>query len=204
MSRTYDRVLKYIRTDHFFDSHVIEKVGPTTWLCHKNESMISSFYVTTQPGAIIMWGDMGETIFTIYGKQNAIHWGRRNFRRTDTYYPFTKLSLQLRERVFSTEDATDYLKERVEEAKTSSVLDAEDLARAEKMLKKWEIDSGNEPHEDQDAWWLLWHEFDDPDAPDMTDWPQRTYWTFFCLCWFFSHVSADDPRFSEAWNIGQK
>jgi hypothetical protein len=201
MSRTYDRLIEEIQRRRFFDNHHIEKRGPTTWRCRvQGEGGINAFYVTTQPGAIIMWGDLGELIFTIYGAPNAFHWGRRNFRRTDTYYPFTKLALDMRDKRFSTEDATDYLKERVEEAKTSSVLDAEDLARAEKMLKTWEIRCGNEPHEDEAEWWRLWSEFDDPDAPDMRDWKPRIYWCFFCLCWFFSHVSADDPRFSEAWN----
>ena len=198
MSRTYDRILAEIQRGRSFDNHVIEKISATTWFCHKNESMISSFYITTQPGAIIMWGDLGEAIYTIYGRQNAFHWGRRNFRREDTYYPFTKLSLQMRDQEFSTEDATDFLKERHEECKTSTVHDDEDTYRAKKMLKRWKEVSGNEPHEDEDEWWKLWAEFDDPDAPDMRDWTTRTYWTFFCLCWFFSHVSADDPRFSEA------
>jgi hypothetical protein len=200
MSRTYDRCIKQIQQDQYFDKHVIEKRGPTTWFCHKNEGSISSFYITCQPGAIIMWGDLGEVIYTIYGRQNGIHWGKRNFRRTDTYYPFTKLSLQMRDKVFSTEDATDFLKERYEECKTSTVHDEQDTERAKKMLEKWKEVSGNESHEDEGEWWKLHYEFDDPDAPDMRDWTTRTYWTFFCLCWFFSHVSADDPRFSEAWN----
>ena len=53
MSRTYDRILNCIQRDHTFDGHVIEKVGPTTWVCHKNKSSIRSFYISTQPGA--MW-----------------------------------------------------------------------------------------------------------------------------------------------------
>jgi len=201
MSRTYDRILKYIQTDRYFDGHVIEKIGPVTWFCHRpKHGSTSSFYISTQPGAIIMWGDMGEAIYTIYGKANAFHWGRRNFRPNDTYYPFTKLSSQMRDKVFSTEDATDFLKERYEECKTSSVHDDEDAERAKKMLDAWEEQSGNEPHEDEAVWWSIHHEFDDSDAADMRDWTERTYWCFSCLCWFFTHVSADDERFKEAWN----
>lgn len=200
---TYKRILAQIKRNKRFDEFLIKKVGPSTWFCHKpGDGSMGSFFVSTQPGAILMWGDMGEAIYTIYGG-SSIAWGKRNFRPDDTYYPFTKLSPQLREQVFSTEEATAYLVERVEEAKTSPVHDDEDLDRAEKMLKEWRDVCGNDPHEDENAWWTLWYDFDDPDAPDMREFTPRVWWTFFCLCWFFSHVSADDERFKEAYTLAK-
>jgi hypothetical protein len=201
---TYDRILAQIKRNRQFDEHVIKKVGPTTWFCHRpGHGSMGSFFVSTQHGAILMWGDMGETIYMIYGGSSIV-WGKRNFHPDNTYYPLTKLSPAHRIEQFSTEAATDYLKERVEEAKTSTVLDEKALDRAEEMLSEWKDRCGNEYYEDEGEWWRLWSEFDDPDAPNMREFVPRVWWTFFCLCWFFSHVSADDERFKEAYGAWSK
>ena len=195
MTSVFDKLLDQIRRTRYFDEHVIKKIGPSTWFCHRpGNGSIQSFYVTCQPGAIIMWGDLGETIYCIYGGSSIV-WGKRNFNFHDSYYPFTKLSPQMREERFSAERATAYLKERVEEAKTSSVLDEDDLARAEKMLAEWKDRCG---HEDEAEWWKLCSEHDEDDPPGMRELVPRVYLCYFCLCWFFSHVNADDERFKEA------
>jgi hypothetical protein len=189
-------MFEQIKNEDYFDKHQIKKLGPTTWWCHvPGQGGIQSYYVSIQPGAIIMWGDVGEAIYLIYGG-NPIVWGKRNFRFPDhySYYPFTKLSPQLRDEQFRTEDATVYLKNAIKEAGTIA-----EERQAKKMLEAWKERSGNEPHEDEGAWWSMWDEFGTPDAPDMRGLSARTYWCFFCLCWFFSHVSADDERFKEAY-----
>lgn len=200
--RTFEKILKQIQRDDWFDKHVVKKVRATTWFCHKHgEGSIQSFWVTVQPGAIVMWGDMGEAIYTVYGG-SSMAWGKRNFRFPDacSYYPFTKLAPQMREERFSTEAATDYLKQQVEEAKTSAVLDEDDLARAEKMLAEWEDRRTDDPREDEAAWWTLWSDFGDPDAPDMCEFTPRVYWPYFCLCWFFAQADISDERFTEAYS----
>lgn len=198
---TYERILAQIQRNRTFDKHVIKKVGPTTWFCHRpGHGSMGSWFVSCQPGAILMWGDMGESIYTIYGGSSIV-WGKRNFHPDNTYYPLTKLSTQLRDERFSSEAATAYLEERVEEARTSGVLDAADLERARAMLARWKDRCGGEYYEDEAEWWKLWSDFDDPDAPNMREFVPRVWWTFFCLCWFFSHVSADDERFKEAFAL---
>jgi hypothetical protein len=196
-----EKILEQIKREQLFDKHIIEKVAENTWFCRvPGEGNIQSFYVCTPPGAVICYGDMGELIFTIYGG-NPLRWGKRNFKPRNCYYPFTKISSLIRQtKHFVPKDADEWLEERLEEAETSEVHDDEDVKRCKSMKAEWKvIRSVYDDDELERKWWDLHMENGHDEAPNMRDYPTRVYWTYQCLCWFFTQVGPTDERFQPEW-----
>jgi hypothetical protein len=46
-----------------FTEHVAEQRGDKEWFCHKPRTGIYGFHVIIRPGAVVVYGDIGEAIF---------------------------------------------------------------------------------------------------------------------------------------------
>lgn len=195
---TIHKALKEIRERHYFDEHEIERVRHGVWLASKRTTQMGSFYVVDAPGALLMYGDLGELTFLHYSHESSLMWGKRNFDPNYPYYPMTKLVPQLREQRFVPKEADDWLDERIEECKTSRVLDEKNAAHWKKIKARWddEVDKFD-IHEAERQWWEINSEEGECDPPGCRDWTTTVAFCFQAFCWFFTHVSKDDPRFSE-------
>lgn len=205
MQSLYKKLLDAATKGQWYDKHEIERVRFGLWRCSRPETRMGSFWVAYNGPALVVFGDLGEMILLPYDA-NALRWAKNTkFDPAYPYYPMTKLSPQMRQREFQPDEATAYLEERVEECKTSHVLDEDDLARWSKMLKDWK-DRLLYVGEDrlQDEWYTLWSDHDMDDPPDCTEWSERLIRVYLALCWFMSHVSWDDPRFTEELHEHQK
>lgn len=190
-----DRIYNEVCTRQTFDGHEITRERFGVWHCGKKNTNNLSFYVVLAPGMLMLYGDIGEIIFLPYAK-NALQWaGSDTFRAEYPYYPMTKLSPQMREKEFLPEEATDWIKQWIREARKQG--DKEEVRGYIKMARDWKEQLHDSECEAETAWYALCQDHGVDDPPSCRDFPSRTYYCFQAMCWFMTHVNAEDPRFAE-------
>jgi len=197
MTELHHCLLAQARKDKWLDTHEIKRIRFGLWHCAKPGTRMGSFNVAYNGSALVVFGDLGEMIL-LPNDANAFRWAKNTtFNPENPYYPLTKLSPQMRDKEFQADEALAYLKERVEECKTSTVLDERDLNKWTKMLKEWEEYPHDEHWEQESYWHQLWSDHDLDDPADCRSWTPRVLWVYTALCWFMGKVEWEDPRFKE-------
>lgn len=148
------------------------------------------------PGTIAVVGDLGDMVLRV-NHSRPLRWalGSR-FRPEEPYYPMTKLSRFTKNEMFMVEDATDYLAERIQEARRDGSREwAKSYISAMREWKSYPF--LDQPREAEHKWGDLMYELGDDDPPSCRDHTTGTYFRYQALCWFMQHVNPDDPRFAE-------
>lgn len=190
-----DRIYKETCDRKTFDRHEITRERFGVWYCGQKNTGNLSFRVVTATGMLMLYGDLGEIIF-LPNDRHALRWAYGDtFRAEFPYYPMTKLSPQMREKEFLPEDATSWINDQIRQYRKDG--DPETVKDYIKMAREWKNHLHASDVEAEASWYALCsdHQIDDP--PTCRDFPPRTYLCFQAMCWFMSHVSEADPRFSE-------
>lgn len=189
-----DQVLDRVRANKTFDRHEITRERFGVWYCGAKDTGNMSFRVVVAPGMLMLYGDIGEIIFLPYAK-NTLAWAVGSFQPEYPYYPMTKLSHHMREKEFQSDEVEGWLLEKVRENRKSR--DNKWTKHYIDLVRRWRESDRDGLHQAERSWHELCYTSNLDDPPTFTDYPTGIYLCFQAMCWFMSHVSADDPRFSE-------
>lgn len=171
-----------------FAGHVLKSEG-AHWLCGRPGSSSYSFRVYLPPGAVIVWGDIGEATI-LHSDRDSLGWLTRAAGRGE--YPDYCLgkvaALSGDKREFFSGDAHAYLTERLAEA-----VDDHDRLRWEEASRAFR-DAVDERNHDSEraAWFATWSEQGLDDPPLCDGWSSTALWIWHALVTFVRlHAAAE-------------
>lgn len=188
------KVVDAVKNEQIFDQHIITREREGVWYCGIPHDSNMSFRVVSAPGAIIIYGDLGELIF-LPNARNALWWAyKTKWDPESPYYPLTKISPQLRDKVFVVEEIDAHIEERLKDSYEAE--DKEEEQRWLRIKEKWDdfADRDNLTNAEQ-YWYQLCCEENEDDPIDGMNWTSRVLWIYQAMCWFMSHVDHRDERF---------
>lgn len=188
------KVVDAVRKEQIFDQHVITREREGVWHCGIPHDSNMSFRVVSTPGAIIIYGDLGELIF-LPNTRNALWWAyKTKWDPENPYYPLTKISPQLRDKIFVVEEIDAHIEERLKDSYEAE--DKDEEYRWLRIREKWDDfpDRDNQTYAEQ-YWYQLCNEENEDDPIDGMNWTSRVLWIYQAMCWFMSHVDPRDERF---------
>ena len=182
-----EQAREYARRD--LDKHVITRERFGVWRCAEPGSWINGFYVTWSPGAVIVHGDLGELILVPY-KPNAFKWALGVCRPDYVDYPLEKIARNMK--------AEEYVPEIADEI-VQDYLTNPDYGLTDDQKNGLELGwEAADRHDERALYDALTDAAIDHDYEDnVRAFTMRTLVVYQALCWFFTHVNAEDERFKE-------
>lgn len=157
-----------------FHEHTLTEEAPQRWLCAKPGTGIYAFRVCLVPGAILVYGDIGDMLLVRFGGA-GLDWLRGAVRSRD--YLLGKVPVAHRGEVFLRGEAERVVKE-MEDAGHS----AADALR-DALDDELEDDG---PH----AFYRAYAHNVDSDVPDCADFSSELHWCAEALAWFVRTLDA--------------
>ena len=173
-----------------FADHVIRPISETTWICRKPGTGVYHFYVTIHHGWMIVYGDIGDVMFKVYGDEDCFRW-IRSAARSPGYF-LEKLAPTMPRRRYCKERGLDYLKYLRDE-----VFDPEDDHYADARKAINEVLEATWAHGDEHE--MVQKVYDDlvcenfmesEDIDSFYDFDYACYWGMFALIRFVELFDA--------------
>lgn len=128
-----------------FENHIITRESEIMWLCKRPGTIVYHFRVLTPPGAVLIYGDIGDLFLRQYHR--SLPWIRGSATNPDSPdYVLGKVPLRFVEKEFLPEEAREYLEV---EFPTGDYY-PEDQVKEIKEEYKWYID------QDSDGYHCRW------------------------------------------------
>lgn len=195
------------RAAQHFSEHVITKEATGRWFCGKPGTGIYSFRVLCVPGAVIVYGDIGELILRPYASPpDELAWLRgaaKNAKYPE--YCLGKCPPAHKQEEFLSGDAVKYLRNMVDEAhswydtcqeRPDEILPlslvgpeyvAEVARTAKEIAERWESNRGY--MRPALAWSdAVYSVTCDPEMDHCLDFSAEMLFCFNALCWFVEHL----------------
>lgn len=101
-----------------FARHVLTVKRPWLWKVSRPDSWVYGFFVVMAPGALIMYGDLGEAVFRMHAgsEKDVFEWTMRCTK--DRYYVLSKIANREAFKKFYSGDAVEYAKSCLDESKS--------------------------------------------------------------------------------------
>lgn len=164
-----------------FAGHVLTQDGPH-WRCGRPDSSIYAFRLYAPPGAVIVWGDLGECVLR-HADSDSLGWLVRAAGR-DEYpdYCLGKIeALDGEKREFYVGDAKAYIRERMRDA----VADRDTKERDRWKDVARDFGTGlDDCDSERAAWRTACSENGVDDPPDCHGWSSSALWIWHALVTF--------------------
>jgi hypothetical protein len=155
-----------------FAQHVLTVRRPWVWKVSRPDSWTYGFYVLMAPGALLVYGDLGEATFRMHAghEREVFEWAMRCIPH-DRSYVLSKISNREAFRQFYPGDAVAYAKECVKEKPTRK--NREFLEDVQQADEHGDLSSA--------AFYNAAHENEQYDVPSCEDWGARAIWMHLAL-----------------------
>lgn len=184
MSRdeTFEDTKKFVEEDSAFGQHELTLRREWVWKCMRPKDWCYGFYVLIAPGAVIVYGDIGEAVYRMNAskEEEVLDWLKRAAR--DQHYLMSKIMNREAYRRFYPGDAVLYAE------KTPSNNDdrdtfGEDVAAA---LRDGDLH--------MHRFYEIAHEHEIYDVPSCEDWAASAFWFACALKKFIELYEADGTK----------
>jgi len=159
-----------------FSHHVVDQKEEHLWLCRRPATNIYHFYIAFLPGALAIYGDIGDAIFT--GGDRSLAWLRGAVSGEEPYFSYLLGKSTLAKKEFFPGDAIELIRE-----------DAiESVPRAQKLADSWSelLCDLDDPGY---SWGRACHECREAEcAAECYDYDSNAYWCANALRWFVGNM----------------
>lgn len=169
-----------------FKNHVLIERRQWVWKVARADGRWQyGFYLLVAPGAVVVYGDIGEAVFRIYAvdEQAALDWVLRCSK--DLHYTISKLANLEAYRRFYPGDALAYAEKCENESKDQETGHANACDFCDDVRR--EIDGGDLSGQ---TFWTLAHDHGFHDVPACVDWAPSAFW--------FAHALQTFARLKQA------
>ena len=161
-----------------------------SWFCNEPGHWDCSFTITTIPGYLFVTGDLGDLVVArVY---DMLPWCRRSVHSTG--YFFEKISLEIKKTEFSRELVEEWIKERIDEIKSRTEDDDDDIeAYADELRTLNEVlDDGFDDYGEEHFAEVLQPSYDGCDYPDWHIYSRQVLCLREAVRWFVMHHSEPE------------
>lgn len=182
-----------------FANHVLTWEPGGYWRCGRANSIVYSFQIFFAPGAVMVWGDMGEFTLCHYDKDSL---GWLLLAAKDDGYPdyfLGKLqAMKGAKEEFSYGDAMAHLDHDEKECGIrENFSGVERVLRVRAAMEEVETEQAEAQSH---AWWEAWGENGDSDPPGCLGWSSGALWLWeMALCFRRLHAAILEQEIA-AWN----